>query len=208
MIGDGEAVRLVADALQQIERLAVAGQDHRVGLGGDPHLFEAFGQTDHRHIPDTQFAEYRLCRVDLCRTAVDDVEIGRIGEPAARFRPILDVVAEPAPGHLGDRRDIIGATAAGGIPDREMPVVGFAWQAVLENHQRTDHIGALHVTDVDAFDPQRRLGQSQRVLDTLQRRRPRGEVRCPPELVLLQRLLRVAPDGVGQRPLVPPAGDP
>ena len=96
----------------------------------------------------------------------------------------------------------------GGFPDPEVAVVRFARQAVLEYHQGAHHVGALHVADVDALDPQRRIGQAQRVLNTLQRSGSGVEVTGPFQLVLLQCLFRVALHGFGQRPLIAAARHP
>ncbi len=46
VMGDGEAVRLVADPLQQVEALGGARQDERVLLPRDPDLLEPFGQAE------------------------------------------------------------------------------------------------------------------------------------------------------------------
>src|ERR1700757_3197364 len=210
MVGDGEAMRLVTDPLQQVEPLAVARHDDRIRLGRDPYLFQPLGQADHRDVADTQFFERGAGGVDLRRTAVDDIQVGRVGEPARfplrgkhiRVVLIIQVPQEPAASHLGDGGDVVGAPLSGGLPDREVAVVRFARQTVLEHHQRGHHIGALHVADVDAFDAQRRVGQAQRVLNALQRSRSGVEVAGPPQLVLLQSLFRVALHGLGQRALV------
>ena len=44
VVGDREPVRLVAHPLQQVEPLAGARQDHRVGVAGQPHLLEPLRQ--------------------------------------------------------------------------------------------------------------------------------------------------------------------
>src|ERR1700757_1557422 len=82
MVGDGEPVGLVTDPLQQIEPLAVARHDDRVRLGRHPDLFEPFRQTDHRDVGDTEFVQDGAGRVDLRRATPDDIQIGRVSEPA------------------------------------------------------------------------------------------------------------------------------
>src|SRR3984893_6534050 len=109
---------------------------------------------------------------------------------------------EPAPSHLGDRRYVVGVTATRGFPDLEVAVIGLARQPVLEHHQRAHHVGALHVADIYAFNPQRRVGQTQRFLNILQPSRSGGEVAGPLEFVLLQRLFGVPLHGFSQRLLV------
>ena len=168
MVGDGESVRLVTHPLQQIQALAVARHDDRVRLGGHPHLFQPLGQADHRDVGDAELLEHGAGRIDLGRTAVDDVQIGRVGEPAGfpfrgkqiRIVLVAQVPQEAAAGHLGDGGDVVGSALPGGFLDPEVAVVGFARQAVLEDHQRAHHVGALHVADVDALDPQWRVGKA------------------------------------------------
>ena len=116
-----------------------------------------------------------------------------------RVTGLGEIAPETPAHHLGDRGDV---TARGAVADLEPAVVGLAGQPVLEHDQRGDHIGALHVGDVDALDAQRRRVQTERVLDLLQRRRARGQVACPAQLVLGEGLGGVAGDGLGERALV------
>ena len=74
VVGDREAVRLVADPLQQVEALAGARQDHRVLLAGQPDLLEPLGQPADRHVVDAELVEGPLGGRDLRRAAVDDDE--------------------------------------------------------------------------------------------------------------------------------------
>ena len=171
MVGNREAVRFIANPLQQVKPLTVTGQDHRVGLCRHPHLLQSLRESDHRDVGDTEFMQHSRRGVDLRGTAVHDVEIGWIGEFAglvARGRPrrfgrlrIGDVTLETAPGDLRNGGHIIGAALPGSFSDREMAIIGLAGQTVLEHHQRPHHIGALHMTDVHTFDPQRRIRQTQ-----------------------------------------------
>src|SRR5690606_27839648 len=184
VVGDGEAVRLVADPLQQVERFARARQDHRVRIGGQPDLFQALGQCGHRDIGDAELGERVRGRVGLRRTAVDEQQVGRVrellGPPGLRIdqrRPrgglllprsglrrrtprglagFGEVAVEPAADHFRDRADI---AAFGPVPDGEPPVLLLARNTVLEHHQRSHHVTALDVADVHAFDPQRRAVQ-------------------------------------------------
>ena len=50
VVGDGEAVRLVADALDEVERLAVARQDDRLALTLLEDELELLGEADDGHI--------------------------------------------------------------------------------------------------------------------------------------------------------------
>ena len=115
---------------------------------------------------------------------------------------------EPASRHLGDGRNVVGTSLPGRLPDTEVTVVRLARQAVLEYHQRADHVGALHVADVDAFYPQWCSGQADGILNALQRRGSGVEVTGTFQFMLLQCFFRVALDGFGQRTLVTSARHP
>ncbi len=115
---------------------------------------------------------------------------------------------EPSAGHFCDGGDVIGIPVTGGLPDGEVPIVRFSRQPVFEHHQRTHHVGALHVADVDTFDPQRRLHQTECLLNVLQRSRSRREIPGPLELVLMQRLQGVAVHCLSQCAFVAALGHP
>ena len=72
MVGDREAVGLVADALEQVEALAGPRQDHRVLLAGHPDLLEPLGQAAQRDVVDAELVEGALGGRHLGRPAVDD----------------------------------------------------------------------------------------------------------------------------------------
>ena len=56
VIGDREPVRLVAQSLQQVQRLTGARQDHRLVLARHPDLLQPLGQSDHRDVDDASSA--------------------------------------------------------------------------------------------------------------------------------------------------------
>ena len=94
--------------------------------------------------------------------------------------------------------------------DGEPAVLALARQAVLEHHHRGDRLGALVVRDVVALDPQRCLGQVERLLQLLERLAAGGQVAGPLQLVQGQRLLGVAatrsPSAPACRRAAAPAG--
>ena len=132
VVGDREPVRLVPDPLQQVQALAGARQDHRAVLAGQPDLLQPLGQPAHRHVVDAELVQRPRRRGHLGRPAVDDHQVGRVGELAPRLarssgRPavrvaehvelagrlaLLQVAAEPAGDHLVDRGDVVGAVQA------------------------------------------------------------------------------------------------
>src|SRR5699024_3036526 len=65
VVADGEAVRLVADALHEVHGLGVARQDDRFVVTGDPDFLEPLGQPDERDVGDAQFVGPRLRSPDL-----------------------------------------------------------------------------------------------------------------------------------------------
>ena len=158
MVGDGEPVGLVTDPLQQVQPLGRAGQDHGVLLAGQPHLLQAFGQPAQGDLPgQAEFLQHPRGRGHLRGATVDDDQGGRVGELAGgacggvhQQRPGLVLVAaafvqQPAEAtaqHLVHGRDVVGSLEA---LDDEPPVVGFAGQAVLEDHHGADDLGALGV---------------------------------------------------------------
>jgi hypothetical protein len=81
VIGDREPVCFITHPLQQIQAVAVARHDDRVGLRWHPHLLEALGQSDHGDVRDAEVVEHGLGRVHLRGAAVDHVQVGRVGEP-------------------------------------------------------------------------------------------------------------------------------
>ena len=181
VVGDREPVRLVADPLEQVEPLAGARQDHRVLLAGQPDLLEPLGQPAHRDVVDAELVERPLRGRDLRRPAVDDHQAGRVGELAAagrsrgrpasgrsrrRRRPSANSpVSTRSSSSRRNRRVItscIEATSFWPVDalDHEPAVLALAGQAVLEDHHRGDHLGALEVGDVVALDAQRRRRRS------------------------------------------------
>src|SRR3954468_3163543 len=72
--GDRKTVRLVAQALQQVEALARAGQDDGVLLSWEPHLLQPLGETDEGDLLDAELVEHGLRGVDLGQSPVDDDE--------------------------------------------------------------------------------------------------------------------------------------
>ena len=58
-IGDGEPVALVADALQQVERLGLPRQPDRLGPAGQEHLLELLRERRHRDlVAQAEFLEH------------------------------------------------------------------------------------------------------------------------------------------------------
>jgi hypothetical protein len=50
VVADGEAVALVSQPLQQVQRLGLPREAHRIGLAREVHLLELLGQRRHRDL--------------------------------------------------------------------------------------------------------------------------------------------------------------
>ena len=135
------------------------------------------GQPADGDVDDAELGQRPAGGGDLRGAAVDDQQVRRVGEPArpallggdcparrGRSCLVLEVPGEPAAHDLGHRGGVVGA-----LRDGEAPVVGLLGQPVLEDDHAGDHVGALDVRDVDALDPQRRVGQLERLLQLGQR---------------------------------------
>src|SRR5215469_8818284 len=155
VICDGEPVRLVANALKQVQALTGPRQDDRAVFPRQPHFLQPLGQAADRDVDDTQIFERADRGADLCRAAIDNQQVRRVGELAARLRVagrqlvrvgvrgrrlLIQVPAEPPRDHLIDGSDVIGAINA---PDREPAVLRLAGKAILEDDHRGDHVRAL-----------------------------------------------------------------
>ncbi len=84
MIGDREPVRLVPDPLQQVQRLAGAGQNNRIILSRQPHLLQPLGEPAQGDAAgaavDTERVQGSAGRGDLRGAAVDNDQAGRVGK--------------------------------------------------------------------------------------------------------------------------------
>ena len=88
VVGDGEAVGLVADPLQQVEGLAGPGDDHRVGHARHVHLLHPLGQRHHRQVGAGRGPHRLQGGGQLGPAPVDHDQVRRVGElPPAPARP-------------------------------------------------------------------------------------------------------------------------
>ena len=118
---------------------------------------------------------------------------------------LLLPAGEPTAQHLRHGGEVVravvavGRVLACGIADGEHlepAVVGLLGQPVLHDHHRAHVVGPLDVRHVEALDPQRRLGEGERVLERGQGPRARVVITRSLELVARERLTGV----VGHRP--------
>jgi len=217
VVGDREAVSLVADPLEEIEALRGPRHDHGVLLVGQPDLLEPLGQPADRDVDDAQLTHRRLRCGHLGWPAVDHDEarcVGELARPAGlgvdQHRAgvggdlggaglLVEEPPEPAADDLVHRRHVVLTVDR---LDHEAAVLALPGQAVLEDDHAGDHLGALEVGDVVALDAQRCHVETERLLDLLQRLVAGGQVGAALGLVEHQGLGGVAGDGLLQRPLV------
>ena len=83
MEGDGEAVCLVAQALQQVEGIGAPAQTHGIGRSGPVDLLELLGQRGQLDLAlEPQLAHDPLGHAELALAAVDEEQVGPVGEAA------------------------------------------------------------------------------------------------------------------------------
>ncbi len=83
VLGDREAVRLVADALEQVQALGGTLEDDGVLLPRQPDLLEPLGEAAQRDVVDAEVGQGARRGGDLRRAAVDDDEVRRVREARA-----------------------------------------------------------------------------------------------------------------------------
>src|SRR5262245_61358413 len=71
MVRDGEAVRLVADALQEVQRGRVARQSQWLAASRQEHQLVLLGQADGRNVFERFFLKHAEANVELAFAAVN-----------------------------------------------------------------------------------------------------------------------------------------
>ena len=213
--GDGEAVRLIADALHQVQRLRGAREHDRVVIVRQPQLLQALGDSGHVHIGNTQIAQGGGCGGHLGRTAVHEHEVRRVGKglrlggggvnlPGARGRlGALGLLGQVPLEAAGDDVVHAGGIVAGGVPGDAVGAVGLlGGHAVFEDHHGGDHVRTLHVRNVVTFDAQQRVGKLKGRLQLHEGGAAGGQIAGTAALVQGQRLARVLGDRLHELCLV------
>ena len=211
VVGDGEAVRLVADALDEVQDGRAAVEDDGIVLlpVEVDHLF-AFCNRRERLRGEAELFKRRGCRVELAEAAVDEDERGHLASFGAVSRARIAVGCFHQLRWAGLLQDALVAAAddlahGGEVVDAgdglhlEFAVVGLLHRAVLPHHHRGDRLRALDVRDVEALDAARQLGQHEQVLQRFLNRLLRGLQHAE---ALIVALLRVLADEVDQRTLL------
>ncbi len=210
VVRDGEAVGLVADALEQVEGIAPPRHPHRIGGTGPVHLLELLGQRRHGDLlVEAELLEHPDGDPELPLAAVDEQQLRRVREAATalgdRLVTVLDVGAQAPGQHLLHGGEVVVALRA---LDLETAVLALLGETVLEHHHRADVVAALDVAHVVALDPQRGLGQVEVLLQLVERTSPGVVIGRPAQTMPIEFLLGVAGDHGHQLTLVTPLGHP
>ena len=83
VVGDGEAMRLVAESLDEVEGRRGRRQEDRFGRAWQEQLLAFLGEPGQRQVVEAELVEDRLGGAHLALAAVDDDEVGH--RPAARL---------------------------------------------------------------------------------------------------------------------------
>ena len=199
MLRDREAVGLVAQVLQEVERLRGARKDERELLTRDPYLFEPLRQSHDGHVR-THSVQSGSRGIHLREATVRDDQVGAVGETFRAPRRRVDQTgrigdavlvlsfdarflgqqSRKAPGEdFVHRARIIWRTTAVFAADVVGAVGVFARHAVLENHHRRDLVLTTRVRHVVALDAQRCRRQIKVLGELLERLRARRNVARP-----------------------------
>ena len=89
MVRDREPVGLVAHLLEQVQRLGVARDAHRLRLPRPVHLLEPLGEADHADVLEPELLEHAHRDAELPLAAVDHEQVRRVREPLAGPRALV-----------------------------------------------------------------------------------------------------------------------
>ena len=176
VVGDREAVRLVAHALQQLQRRACRGRARsaRGGPGRRPPrcAWPARSRSTPRsrkpssaRRPAASWPGPPSMTMRFGSVAKDSLRLGSCGltgpagSPTARgAAPSTSSIAAKSSGTPSSRPRIV-----------EAPVVGLLRRAALEDDHRGDRVRAHEVGDVEALDAQRQRVEPERLLQAVER---------------------------------------
>ena len=145
VIGDGEAVRLVADALNQVQRGGMMIQHHRLLLVGQVDFLQPLSQAKHGHV-DAHGQHGFARKAQLLRAAVDQHQIGH--------HPALGRILPQRAGKTPSQHLVHGGKVVGPLHgfDAVMAILPVGRLAVDKHHHRGHRQHALRVGNIKAFD--------------------------------------------------------
>ena len=135
-------MRLVANPLQQVQRLAPSGDRDRLVPPRQVDLFEPLRQADGGDV-DPELGEHSNGSPQLTGTTVYNDKRRRVGELAPLLHgqlPIDEVRGEATPQRLLHGGEVV---LAGDRPDPEAPVVRLLRQPVFKDDHRSNRVPPL-----------------------------------------------------------------
>src|SRR5215216_2138190 len=203
VVGVGEAVGLVADALQQVQLRRVPLQPHRLRAARLEDLLVALGeraQGDVRQLgAHLELLQNRDDRGELALAAVEQDQI-RSGD---ELLVVGSQAFEAPPYHLGHARGVVRPFDG---PDPEPPVLALRRTPALEHDHRGHRVSPHRIGDVVAFYTHRQARQRELLPQRVERR---GDLVAPHLLerpLVLEADPRVADSHLQDAPLVPSQG--
>ena len=195
MVRDAEAVRLVAHALDEVQRRAVAVQQDGLRLPRQEDLLQPLGQAEDRHVK-ARLQHGAAREVQLFGAAVDQNQVRQVGKLALgrvaprrlQLRPLALGVLEPAGDDLVHGREVV---CAHDRLDAEVAVFLLGRHAVDEHDHRRDGQHALRVGDVVALDAPRIARHAHRLAQRLGGADGARLLALQARVALLQRVLGV-----------------
>ena len=158
MEGDCEAVALIADLFDEIQRRRPAGQHDRRIVPGDEHLLIGLGEATDRDV-EAELLELSHRRGELGAAAIDHQQVGPAAEPLVGHAFGGVATSE----NLGHGDEIVGLIQL--RTDLEATVLAFVGLAVRKYDHGRDGEGAMQGRDVETLDAHRRRVQGQRALE-------------------------------------------
>ena len=164
---DAEAVRLIAQALDQMQRVGMPVEHNAFFFVGQHNLFNALGQAKHGNV-QPGFAHGFQRRVELSAAAVDENQIGKIGKPGIgrAFFHFFQSMGQASGEHFPHGSKIVGAFYGF---DAEMPVFLVCAHPIDHDHHGAHGLRPLCVGNIVSLDAPGPLRQSQHVFQFFQR---------------------------------------
>ena len=79
VVGVGEAMGFVADALEEFEGAGVVIEAEGIDFAGAEDFFVFLGEADDGDVGEAEFGEFRAGGVELAFAAIDEDEVGDVG---------------------------------------------------------------------------------------------------------------------------------
>src|SRR5438876_3700142 len=196
VVGHREPVRLVTDALHEVEPLRCPRQDDRVGPRGNEQLLALLRERRDRDLQKARVGEGSLARRELPLAAVEDHKIwegpaGAVGcralEPAAERLAHVGEVVVP----VDDLRSEPSVRVLRGTP-------------VFEHDHRADDARPLHVAHVVALDALGRSLEAERLGELAEGRIGLSTIGQPAHALLLECVTGVPFGELGEVTLLAP----